>query len=233
MIEVRTLAGHAEYAGAVQLQKIIWNFDDIEVLPVRLFVTAVNAGGHALGAFDGERMIAFCLTIPGIKRTRPPGVYLHSHMLGVLGEYRNAGVGRMLKLAQRENALARGIGLIEWTFDPFEVKNAFFNIGRLGAIVRRYVPNMYGTTTSPLHSGLPTDRLVAEWWIGSQRVTDVLSAMAPGKEVAAKIAVPAERTLETQTAMREAFQEHFRSGLTVTGFDREQGEYLLAPWRSE
>ena len=96
---------------------------------------------------DG-RMIAFCLAIPGLKPGGKP--YLHSHMLGVLPEYRNAGIGRQLKLRQRDDALARGIDLIEWTFDPLEIKNAYFNVERLGAIVRRYVRNQYGTTSAAL-----------------------------------------------------------------------------------
>ena len=96
-------------------------------------------------------------------------------MLGVLKEYRDAGVGRMLKLEQREDALARGIELIEWTFDPLEIKNAYFNIERLGAIVRRFVLNQYGTTSSKLHGGLPTDRCVAEWWLASPRVEAILA----------------------------------------------------------
>ena len=96
-------------------------------------------------------------------------------MMGVLPEYRNRGVGRLLKLAQRDDAIKTGINLIEWTFDPLELKNAFFNIERLGAIVRRYVPNQYGTTTSHLHGGLPTDRCVAEWHVSSIRVADILS----------------------------------------------------------
>ena len=76
---------------------------------------------------------------------------------------------------QRDDALARGIQLIEWTFDPMELKNAFFNIERLGAIVRRYAENQYGITASPLHGGLPTDRCYAEWWIDSPRVRAVLA----------------------------------------------------------
>ena len=74
----------------------------------------------------------------------------------------------MLKLRQREEALERGVQLVEWTFDPLELKNAFFNIERLGAIVRRYVLNQYGTTTSHLHGGLPTDRCVAEWHVATR-----------------------------------------------------------------
>src|SRR5215471_3316048 len=107
MIQVRPLTGHSEFAAAVDMQRRIWGFDDIELLPVRLFVTARKVGGQALGAFDGGRMVGFCLSIPGIGgRGR---IYLHSHMLGVLAEYRNAGVGRKLKLAQRENAIAQGV----------------------------------------------------------------------------------------------------------------------------
>src|SRR5579864_2589621 len=168
MIEVRPLTAHAEFQEAVKLQQQIWGFQEIELLPLRLFVVASKVGGQVFGAFDGQRMIGFCLAIPGLK---PGGKsYLHSHMLGVLRDYRDEGVGRRLKLAQREEALTRDIDLIEWTFDPLEIKNAFFNVERLGAIVRRYVFNQYGTTSSPLHGGLPTDRCIAEWWLASPRV---------------------------------------------------------------
>ena len=91
-------------------------------------------------------------------------------MLAVRNEYRNAGLGRQIKLFQREDALARGFELIEWTFDPLEIKNAYLNIERLGAIARRYNVNQYGITSSPLQGGLPSDRLVAEWWLKSKRV---------------------------------------------------------------
>src|ERR1051326_4556989 len=165
---VRPLSGHAEFAEAVRLQKVIWGFDDLELLPVRFFVVASRVGGQTLGAFEGERMAGFLLAIPGVKKDTGMR-YLHSHMLGVLHDYRDAGAGRMLKLAQREDALARGIPLVEWSFDPFEVKNAYFNLERLGAVVRRYVRNMYGITASPLHGDLPTDRCMAEWWIGQDR----------------------------------------------------------------
>ena len=135
--------------------------------PFRMFVVATKIGGQAFGVYRDGRMIAFCLAIPGVKPKEKQ--YLHSHMLGVLPEYRNAGIGRQLKLRQRDDALARGIDLIEWTFDPLELKNAYFNIERLGVIVRRYVRNQYGITTSRLHGGIPTDRCVAEWWIRKAR----------------------------------------------------------------
>src|SRR6185503_8049825 len=191
-ITVRALVTQQEFQHAVQLQKDIWGFDDVELLPVRLFIVATKVGGQAFGAFDEERMIGFCLAIPGLKPGG--GTYLHSHMLGVMPEYRDTGVGRMLKLKQREDALARSIDLIEWTFDPLEIKNAYFNMERLGAIVRRYVRNQYGTTTSRLHGGLPTDRCVAEWWIASPGVNAVVSGLARPERapIIERISVPVD-----------------------------------------
>jgi predicted GNAT superfamily acetyltransferase len=230
---VRPLDGTAEYAEAVSLQRIIWGFGDLEILPVRLFVTAVNVGGMALGAFDEDRLVGFCLTIPGVKRTSPPASYLHSHMLCVLEDYRDRGVGRLLKLAQRDDAIARGFDLIEWTFDPLQAKNAYFNLERLGAIVRRYVRNMYGATGSPLHGGLPTDRCVAEWWIASVRVNQALSGERPVAAIPCSVPLPAERDLDTQQQFGDILESHFRRGLAVTGFDRSgTGSYLLEPWPS-
>lgn len=243
MIEVRALTEHREFAEAVALQRTIWGFEEIELLPVRLFVVATKVGGQVFGAFDQGRMVAFLLAIPGLK---PGGkYYLHSHMMGVLSEYRNAGIGRLLKLKQREEAIVREIALVEWTFDPLEVKNAFFNIERLGAVVRRYVLNQYGTTTSALHGGLPTDRCVAEWYVDSPRVGNLLdngSFERPAE--AARIEVPIAiqvwkhqdpaRAREAQAAISNQFQEHFRAGLAVTGFERaeDKGTYILSKWPS-
>ena len=243
MIEARQLTTHAQFVEAVRLQQKIWGFEDIELLPVRLFVVATKVGGHAFGAYDGDRMIGFCLAIPGLK---PGGkYYLHSHMLGVLPEYRNAGVGRKLKLAQRQEALQREIPLIEWTFDPLEIKNAFFNVERLGAIVRRYVLNQYGTTSSHLHGGLPTDRCIAEWWVASPRVEAIINKQPFERNpIEARISVPADiaeirsndykRAREIQLRISEQFLEQFGKGLAVIGFERsdEAGTYLLGKWES-
>lgn len=223
-MNVRALAGHEEFAEAVRLQRLIWGFEELELLPVRLFVVASRIGGQVLGAFDGDRMAGFCLAIPGVK---PSGeTYLHSHMLGVLPEWRDAGIGRLLKLEQRRDALARGFQLIEWTFDPFEAKNAYFNIASLGAIVPRYVRNMYGVSTSPLHGGLPTDRCVAQWWIAKPRAE---------ADVAARVALPPERTRESQEWLGHELEQHFNRGLAITGFDRhgDTGTYLLGVWDSK
>ena len=221
---VRPLSGHEEFAEAVRLQRVIWGFDDLELLPVRFFVVASRIGGQTLGAFDGGRMTGFLLAVPGIKNDGTH--YLHSHMLGVLKDYRDAGVGRMLKLAQRDDALTRGIPLIEWSFDPFEAKNAYFNLERLGAIVRHYIPNMYGHTASPLHGDLPTDRCIAEWWIRKPQAQTA---------AAARVSLPSRRSRESQEALGRELQQHFADGLAVTGFERsgDAGTYLLSPWPSK
>jgi predicted GNAT superfamily acetyltransferase len=240
-IETRALTSQSDLEEAVHLQQVIWGFEDVELLPVRLFVTATKVGGQVFGAFDGKKMVGFCLAVPGIKPG--PKTYLHSHMLGVLPEYRDARIGRTLKLTQRDDALGRGIDLIEWTFDPLELKNAFFNIERLGAIVRRFVLNQYGTTSSHLHGGLPTDRCVAEWWIASPRVLATINGYAFERGVAtARITVPndiahlrtadPERAREIQKAVSEQFLECFFRGLAVIGFERSEhaGIYLLGQW---
>jgi predicted GNAT superfamily acetyltransferase len=241
--EIRNLTTLAELGEAVRLQKEIWGFEDIELLPLRLFVVAQKVGGQTLGAFDGGRMVGFLLAIPGLKQGQ---MYLHSHMMGVRPEYRNAGLGRRMKLMQREEALGRGIELVEWTFDPLEIKNAYFNIERLGAVVRRYVLNQYGTTTSPLHGGLPTDRCVAEWHLASERV----EALAAGRgkapvEVVERVAVPAgiaelrekdpRLAREIQAGVSARFLEYFGKGLAVTGFETttEAGTYLFGRWDSK
>lgn len=185
-------------------------------------------------------MVGFLLAIPGLKQG---SMYLHSHMMGVLPEYRNLRIGRRLKLAQREDALSRGIRLVEWTFDPLELKNAFFNIERLGAIVRRYVRNQYGTTSSPLHGGLPTDRCVAEWHLDSPRVTAIVEGRAPERgPVLERIAIPAdiaeirasnpEKAAAIQARAGDQFEEYFQRGLAVIGFESlpESGVYLFGTW---
>jgi predicted GNAT superfamily acetyltransferase len=242
IVEIRQLFRLDEFRDVLRLQQEIWGFADVELLPLRFLVVVSKVGGHVFGAYNGRGMIAFCFAIPGIK---PDGLpYLHSHMLGVLEPYRDLGIGRRLKLRQREEALARGIKLIEWTFDPLELKNAFFNVERLGAIVRRYNENQYGLTASPLHGGLPTDRCYAEWWIDSERVKNLLAGgpLERGTETM-RIAYPADiarirtednaRARAIQQVNGDLFQRAFAGGLAVTGFERSATEsaYLLEPWK--
>lgn len=224
-----------DFRQCVQLQKTVWEFADVDLLPTRLFVVAREIGGQNFGAFEpSSRLAGFVLAIPGIKHGKP---YFHSHMLGVLTEYQNHGVGRKLKLMQREDAMSRGVRLIEWTFDPLEVKNAFFNLERLGAIVRRYVPNRYGISSSTLHAGLPTDRLIAEWWVDHPHVEQVLQGLPGNPSPEVRIAVPPDigeikqvdrkRAAQVQEQLRHDFEQAFSAGMIVTGFDRG-GAYLLS-----
>lgn len=245
-IEIHQLNKLGEFAEVVRLQREIWGFQDVELLPQRLFVVASKIGGQVLGAFDGGKMVAFCLCIPGLK---PGGkYYFHSHMLGVLPAYRNTGLGRRMKLEQRHYALEAGVDLIEWTFDPLEIKNSYFNIERLGAIARRYSVNQYGISSSPLQGGLPTDRLIAEWWLQSNRVESLLKDEGQNLICVKKISVPAEiyewkaspktrkRARMLQEKNRQQFQMAFNARLAVLGYecdDKGNGTFLFGHWRGE
>ena len=242
-VELRRCHGIEDFRACVALQKEVWNFTDAELVPLRMFVVADKVGGQVMGAFEGDTMVGFALSVPG---TRSGHIYLHSHMLAVRKDHRNGGLGRQLKLMQREDALARGIELIEWTFDPLEIKNAYLNIEKLGAVARRYNINQYGITSSPLQGGLPSDRLIAEWWLKSKRVERLL---AEGKNAAAKavtsISVPAQiydwkasaetrvRAQQVQEGNRGQFLKAFANGLAVLNYEHDaegNGKYLLGRW---
>jgi predicted GNAT superfamily acetyltransferase len=242
-VTIRKCEALEEMQACFALQKEVWKFADADLIPVRMFVVAAKIGGQVIGAFDGKEMIGFALAIPGMRNGY---CYLHSQMLAVRQQYRNGGLGRRMKLYQREEALARGFELMEWTFDPLEIKNAYLNIEKLGAIARRYNVNQYGITSSPLQGGLPTDRLVAEWWMKSKRVEAIL-ADAPRAEFEcrARIEVPAaiyewkaeaatrKQALAVQGSNRERFKRAFAEGLSVLGYERDEhgnGRFLLGDW---
>jgi predicted GNAT superfamily acetyltransferase len=135
----------------------------------------VKRGGILLGAFDGDRMIGFVYSLAGLKDGAP---MQWSHMLGVVAEYRATGIGRQLKLEQRRIAVEMGLDLMEWTYDPLVAVNAHLNFNRLGVVVDDYVLNVYGDSSSPLHKGTPTDRFIAQWWMRSSPVVELLGADA-------------------------------------------------------
>jgi predicted GNAT superfamily acetyltransferase len=239
-IAIRKCSALEEFHACVKLQQEIWGEADLEIEPSTMFVVAAMTGGQVLGAFDGEKLVGFTMAVVGVRHG---AVYLHSHQTGVDAGYRDRGIGRMLKLFQREQALARGIRLVEWTFDPLELKNAHFNLNRLGAICRRYIPNLYGVTTSPLHRGMPTDRLVAEWWLDSPRVIAAIQDLAPETiNAPAAIELPTDleqrteedsaRELAVQTRVREEFTRWFAREYAAIAVKAEKKStaYLLAPW---
>jgi predicted GNAT superfamily acetyltransferase len=239
-IVIRKCERLEEFQRCVELQREIWGEADLEVEPATLFVVAAHTGGGVMGAFDGDRMVGYTLAVAGVRGGVP---YLHSHMAGVQSEYRDRRVGRMLKLFQREEALGRGIRLIEWTFDPLELRNAHFNLNRLGAICRRYEPNLYGVTTSPLHRGLQTDRLVAEWHLDSARVVAAIGELVrEPAEAPAAIEMPAElerwqredspEVGKVQARIQGEFMSWFARGYAAVGLRNVSGNraYLLTPW---
>ena len=241
-LEIRSLTTLEQFERCVVLQLEVWGYSDGDLIPRRVFLVAQKIGGQVLGAFDGDTIIGFAMALPGYRNGHP---YLHSHMLAVLPEYRNAGLGRRLKLAQRDDAIARGFDLMEWTFDPLEIKNAHLNIARLGAIARRYEADFYGPSSSPLQGGLPTDRLYAEWWLRSPRVTGLLRGEAQPMQVVERVTVPhaiyqwkqdaqqRSRAQALQTSNREALEAAFSRGLAIVGYERNadgDGCFLLGPW---
>ena len=266
MILIRTCKGHEELEACVDMQVEVWGYDASDLIPRKAFLVGLKIGGQVLGAFDTElpgaspegdagSMIGFAMSLPGVKtgKDTPDGIprpYLHSHMLAVKDGYRNQGLGAKLKLEQRREALSRGIRRMEWTFDPLEIKNAFLNIHRLGAVIRSYRPDFYGVSSSRLQGGLPTDRLLAEWELASPRVEAKLNGPPAAERTAAahtieeRILVPAaiyqwkasnssrNRALAVQMENRKKFQEAFSQGLAVVGFSLDaegNGIFELAP----
>ena len=251
MIRIRSCSGMDEMQACADLQIETWGYDESDAIPRKTFLLAQKIGGQVMGAFEtgseGAReqgsdeptqetrgtLIGFAMSLPGLKSTpQGPQPYIHSHMLAVRPSHRNRGLGMQLKWEQRREALSRGIRHMEWTFDPLEIKNAFLNIHRLGAISREYRANFYGVSSSRLQGGLPTDRLLAEWELDSPRVESILNRNSPGASnvIEDRILVPAciyewktteagrERALAVQLENRRKFQQAFSQGLAVIGY---------------
>lgn len=165
---IRQVSTEAEFHGIEEVQRDAWQFSDLDIVPAATLMATAHAGGCVLGAFDNDLMIGFAYGFLAFEDGR---VSLHSHMLGVKPEYRNAQAGFYMKLAQREFALSRRLDEITWTYDPLQSLNAHLNFGKLGVIAERYIVNFYGeATSSPLHQGFGTDRLWVRWLIASHHV---------------------------------------------------------------
>jgi predicted GNAT superfamily acetyltransferase len=236
-IEVKHCSTLDEFERCVEIEHVTWGAP--LSVPSAIFVVAHHTGGQVLGAFDGDKIVGFTLALAGFRGKL---IFLHSHMTAVLPEYRNCGIGRALKLFQREDALARGIGLIEWTFDPLEIKNAYLNLNRLGAIARRLIPNAYGVTNSEIHGTIPTDRLVAEWWIDAERVHSVLALnSSEGPTAGERVTLPSDiseirakdpaSASRAQTAVRTQMLSAFSRGYAAVGIKSRGAttDYILRP----
>jgi predicted GNAT superfamily acetyltransferase len=212
-MDIREIVAMEELRAVERLQKEVWSCDDLEILPAIHMIAARHVGAILLGAFDGNALVGFVYGFPGFEGDMR---VIHSDMLAVRDEYRDRGVGRALKLAQRDHALARGVTRITWTFDPQQTRNANLNLTHLGVIADRYLRDFYGQTTSPLHAG-GTDRLWVTWYLHQRPEVE---------KVEQRIAVA------SRDQMRQEFEAAFASGLAAIRFDRERSEYVLGRLRT-
>lgn len=238
-LEIRECMATEEFSECVQIQREVFGLPEQELSPVRHFVVTKNAGGFAIGAFDGERLAGFVLSVPAFLQGEPA---FYSHMTGVRQEYQSSGIGAKLKWAQRARALAQNVKYIKWTFEPVKARNAYFNLEKLGAIAQEYKPNFYGTDYATSRKvGLASDRLFAEWHLDSKKVRALAAgeSFAEDHEPVSKIEImndwlglvgsSPEEALAEQTRIRGEFETAFRLGLTARGFERHdrQPSFLL------
>lgn len=242
-IEIRECTTFEELSDCVQLQRDVFALPEIELSPVRHLIVTKNAGGFSLGAFAEGKLIGFVLSVPAFLYGEKA---YYSHMTAVLQDFQSYGVGAKLKWAQRERALADGVKFIKWTFQAVQSRNAFFNLEKLGAIVKHYEANFYGTDYSTSHElegkiGLDSDRVFAEWHLESPKV----KALAKGEKYIET--AEAKRTIEIpnnwsdlvkndltqaiaeQNRIKNEFQTAFAEGLICKSFLRDEAHprYLL------
>lgn len=167
-LKIKRLSTYSEYERCVHIQRQVWKHEDIDLVPIHHYSISVKTGAILLGAFFEGKMVAFAYSFPAVSGDK---IHQHSHLVAVLPEYQGRKIGKMLKWAQRDQALKLGYDLISWTFDPLQAKNANLNLHTLGATVKDYLPNFYGPTPS-LSPGknIPTDRFLIEWQIKDKRV---------------------------------------------------------------
>jgi predicted GNAT superfamily acetyltransferase len=253
-IVIRDIETLDEMHEVEQLQREIWGVSDLDVLPALALRPQKEVGAILMGAFAEGRMVGFVFGFPGILNGQ---TIIHSDMLGVTSEYRSQNLGYMLKLAQREAALALGVKRITWTFDPLQSRNAHLNFAKLGVIADRYLVNYYGETSSFLHrSG--TDRLWVTWLLDRERepktpeLSNLFALIRVGEngepivntddtdERELVIEIPGEANPELwREPTRAAFTSALNAGHIVTGFyvvernDRKIGAYFLTRDRDD
>lgn len=240
-IEIRECTTLDELAECVDLQREVFALPEVELSPVRHFVVTRNAGGFTLGAYDGDRLAGYVLSVPAFLRGEKA---FYSHMTGVRKEYQSTGIGRRLKWAQRERALELGVKFIKWTFEPVKARNGYFNLEKLGAIVTEYERNFYGIDYAAADGkqiGLQSDRLFAEWHLESEKVRVLAAGEAwtetrsPAAEVSTindwseLVERDPAAALELQLRVREGFESALARGLHAAAFKRDDVEpkYLL------
>lgn len=177
MIHYHELTAHEEIEASIGVQMAAWNMPDRSGTVTNHMIHAIiYCGGNSIGAFDGEKLVGFTLALPA-RRDGQWGLW--SHMAAVLPDYQSKGVGKGLKLAQRQWALGHGYGVIGWTFDPLQRGNARFNLHHLAAVSRIYHVNFYGELTDGINAGMPTDRLEITWNLNHPRVVAIAGGQTP------------------------------------------------------
>lgn len=241
--EIRECVSIEDLSECVALQREVFVLPEIEISPVRHFIVTRNAGGFTLGAFAEKKLVGFVLSVAAfVGRER----FFYSHMTAVKKAFQSSGIGAKLKWAQREQALAKGVNFIKWTFQPVQARNAFFNLEKLGAIVRHYEPNFYGTDYSTIGDqsekiGLDSDRLFAEWHLESERVKELAKGenVVETDEIVKSIVIPTDwnnlvktnlpKAIVEQTRVKGEFQTSFAEKLICRKFERDEQnpKYLL------
>lgn len=243
-VEIREITALKDFEHCIELQREAFNLPDLELSPLRHFVVSANAGGFTLGAFLDQKLIGFVHHLVALKNGEVIG---YSHITAIAAEFQNAGIGARLKWAQREKCLARGQRFIKWTFDPLQARNAHFNLNVLGAVIRVYAENYYGTNYTTMlgnfaaQTNLDSDRLFAEWQLDAAGVV-ILSEgkrLEKSDKPEIEIEIPANwKTLvesdpkqarAEQLRVRGEFQKAFAQNLICAGFERgaEISKYLL------
>ncbi len=170
---IRDLQTYNEMVALRHLQQEIWGFAEPGAgLYPPILLTMSKNGGVVLGVFEeeSERLIGFLV---GFLGREPGGPFkLCSQVMGIHPDWQGQGIGEQLKQVQRERTVAQGLSLITWTYDPLEAPNAYLNLHKLRAISRTYWRDIYGADFGALNAGLPSDRLVVEWWLSSERLDE-------------------------------------------------------------
>jgi predicted GNAT superfamily acetyltransferase len=186
-----------EHLLAVQrLFEEVWRPAEGDPPPVTagLLRALAHARSYVVGAFAGPRMVGASAGF----FTAPPDPALHSHITGVAPGGQHRGVGFALKVHQRAWALARGIPVVVWTFDPLVARNAWFNLAKLGALPTAYLEDFYGPMTDAVNAGMASDRLLLTWRLDDPAVA-AACAGRPRQPAPAR-AGPGEATAGEATA---------------------------------
>ncbi len=232
-IKVREVEGFEEIDACLDLQRKVFGFPELEVSPRRHLIVTKQSGGFTLGAFEGEKLIGFVISVPAFRGEKRA---FYSHMTAVLPEYQSYGIGTKLKWAQRERSLKENVNFIKWTFQPVLVRNAFFNLEKLGAVIRQYIPNFYGTgfSNSGVESELDSDRVYADWELESEKVValskneiyeengEIIKSIEIPKDWNSLLKSDGETAKKEQDRIKNEFQNAFAEDLICKGFRRDE-----------